>query len=233
MSAADPTGSDPSRGRSRRCLPKSPVRWAAGVEHLPARPVTFGCGHHNGHMPTMVLRVLAALLLTLLAAVTASAPVACACSCAVIETEEAMANASAIFGGTVVATSQPKGGNSAELIDYTIDVTRVYQGSVPARVIVRSAISDASCGVELTGDVTVFAQGPVEDLRTTSCSAPATIDRARLGAGNPPSPASIATPSPKPRSTAAFDTGPLFLGALAGVLALAGIAIWMVRRTRG
>lgn len=181
----------------------------------------------------MVLRVLAALLLTLLAAVTAPAPVACACSCAVIETEEAMANASAIFGGTVVATSQPKGGNSAELIDYTIDVTRVYQGSVPARVIVRSAISDASCGVELTGDVTVFAQGPVEDLRTTSCSAPATIHRARLGAGNPPSPASIATPSPKPRSTAAFDTGPLFLGALAGVLALAGIAIWMVRRTRG
>ena len=180
----------------------------------------------------MVPRILAALLLTLLAAVATPASVVCACSCAVIDTEEAMANASAVFDGAVAATSQPTGGNSAELIDYTIDVTRVYQGSVPARVIVRSAVSGASCGVELTGDVTVFAQGPVEDLRTTSCSAPATVDRSRLGAGSPPSTASSATPSPEP-PVSTLDTGLLVFGALAGVVVLAGAAIWMVRRTRG
>lgn len=194
---------------------------------------------HNGHMPTMVLRILAALLLTLVAGVAAPTSLACACSCAAVNTDEAMRNSSAVFDGTVIATSRPTGGSSAELIEYTIEVARVYQGSVPAGVVVRSAVSSASCGAELAGQVTVFAHGPTEDLVTTSCSAPATIDRSRLGAGHPPTAAPLTTltpepsvtPTPAPLTTTAF-TGPLMVGALAGILVLAGVAIWMVRRAR-
>jgi hypothetical protein len=191
-------------------------------------------------MPTMALRILAALLLTLVAGVAAPTSVACACSCAALDTDEAMRNSSAVFDGTVVATSRPTGGSSAELIEYTIEVSRVYQGSVPALVVVRSALSGASCGAELAGRVTVFAQGPIDDLNTTSCSAPATIDRSRLGAGHPPpsappttrTPDPAATPAPEPSPTSNFVTGPLMVGTVAGILVLAGLAIWMVRRAR-
>lgn len=135
-----------------------------------------------------------------------------------------MANTSAVFDGVVVATSQPTGGNSAELVEYTIDVSRVYRGRVPARVIVRSAVSGASCGVELVGQVTVFAQGPVDGLFTTACSVPSTVDRSRLGAGS--------TPTPLPPQPVAPDAAPLMWGILAGLVALGGAAIWLVRRTR-
>jgi len=193
-----------------------------------------------GHMPTMVLRVLAALLLTLVAGVAAPTSVACACSCAALDTDEAMRNSSAVFDGTVMATSPPTGGSSAELVEYTIQVSRVYQGSVPAVVVVRSAVSSASCGAELAGQVTVFAQGAIDGLSTTSCSAPATIDRSRLGAGHPPTTAPLTTLAPEPSatttpetsSTSDFVTGPLMGGALAGIVVLAGVAIWMVRRAR-
>ncbi|MGV8909185.1 MAG: hypothetical protein ACOH1Y_09395 [Propionicimonas sp.] len=178
-------------------------------------------------MPTMVLRVLAALVLTLLAVVAAPVSVACACSCAALDTDQAMRGASAVFAGTVVARSRPTGGYSNELIEYTIEVSRVYQGSVPAEVVVRSAVSGASCGAELAGQVTVFAQGAIDGLFTTSCSAPATIDRSRLGAGHPPA---AATPPPEPLTTTDFDGAPLMM--LAGLLGLAGVAIWMVRRPR-
>jgi hypothetical protein len=191
-------------------------------------------------MPTMVLRILAALVLTLVAGVAAPASVACACSCAALNTDQAMRNSSAVFDGTVMATSRPTGGSSGELIEYTIEVSRVYHGSVPAEVVVRSAVSSASCGAELAGQVTVFAQGPTDGLQTTSCSAPAIIDRSRLGAGHPPTatprttptPDPSETPTPEPLTTTAFGTGPLMVAALAGMLVLAGVAIWTVRRTR-
>ena len=193
-----------------------------------------------GHMPTMVLRILAALLLPLVAGVATPTSVACACSCAALDTDEAMRNSSAVFDGTVIATSRPTGGSSAELIEYTIEVSRVYQGSVPAGVVVRSAVSGASCGAELAGQVTVFAQGAIDGLLTTSCSAPATIDRSRLGAGHAPTAAPLTTLAPEPSATTApgplstsdFITGPLMVGAVAGILVLVGVAIWMVRRAR-
>lgn len=181
----------------------------------------------------MALRVLVALLLALVGAVAAPASVARACSCQTFDTDEALANASAVFDGEVVATSQPVGGSSGELIEYTIEVARVYQGSVPARVVVRSAVSEASCGVKLTGQVTVFAHGPVEDLQTTLCSAPATVDRARLGTGHPPETTPVVAPTPESPATTAFTLAPLILGVLAGVLVLGGAVFWMVRRPRG
>ena len=185
-------------------------------------------------MPTIVVRILAAFLFTLVAGVAAPAPLACACSCAEVDTDQAMRNASAVFDGTVIEKSQPTTGSSAELIGYTIEVARVYQGSVPATVVVRSAASSASCGAELTGQVTVFAQGPAENLSTTLCSAPFTIDRSRLGAGYPPEAAPLPTSTPEPATTEGPDTGPLVVAgvAVAGILALAGAVIWIVRRPR-
>jgi len=193
-----------------------------------------------GHMPTMVLRILAALLLTLVAGVAAPTSVACACSCAALDTDEAMRNSSAVFDGTVMATSPPTGGSSDELIEYTIQVSRVYQGSVPAVVVVRSAVSGASCGAELAGQVTVFAQGAIDGLSTTSCSAPAILDRSRLGAGHPPRAAPLTTLAPEPSATASrgplstsdLVTGPPLVGTVAALLVLAGVVIWMVRRAR-
>ncbi|MBK8460267.1 MAG: hypothetical protein WAS07_15080 [Micropruina sp.] len=179
--------------------------------------------------PTMLLRILAALVLMVVAGVATPAWVACACSCAALDTDQAMRNASAVFDGTVKATSRPTTGLSAEQIEYTIAVSRVYQGSVPAEVVVRSYASSSSCGAELTGQVTVFAQGPTDSLRTNLCSAPATIDRSLLGAGQPPT---SAPPMPEPLTTTYFGDGPLIMGILAGLLVPTGIAIWIVRRAR-
>ena len=180
----------------------------------------------------MVLRILACLVLGLVAGVAAPTSVACACSCAALSTDEAMRNSSAVFNGTVIATSRPTGGSSAELIEYTIEVSRVYQGSVPAEVVVRSAVSSASCGAELTGQVTVFAHGPTDGLGTTSCSAPTIIDRTRLGAGHAPTaaPETSSTTTPGPSFTSDFVTRPLIVGTLAGMVVLAGVALWIVRR---
>lgn len=177
----------------------------------------------------IVLRALAAVLLTLAGAIVVPSSMACACSCAQVSTDEAMANSTAVFDGVVVAHSQPLGGSSAEQIEYTIDVTRVYKGGVPARVIVRSAVSGASCGAELVGEVTVFAQGSIERLSTTLCSAPSTLDRSRLGAGSTPTPAPPAPPAPV-RS----DVGLPVWGIVAGLVVLGGAGVWLlVRRARG
>lgn len=176
-------------------------------------------------MPTTVARILAALLLSLVGAVAAPAPMACACSCMELDTEGAIASASDVFDGTVTSRSQPTSGYTAELIEYTIDVTRVYKGDVLDRVIVRSAAHGASCGLELTGRVTVFAHRSDGYLLTTLCSAPATLDRSQLGDGHPP--------TPHPGGTAAVDTVGWLVGGVAGVLVLAGTAIWLVRRRPG
>ena len=112
---------------------------------------------------------------------------------------------------------------------------------MPAEVVVRSAVSSASCGAELTGRVTVFGNGPTDGLSTTSCSAPATIDRSRLGVGHAPTAAPLTLPTPEasatttpgPSSTSGLVTGPLMVGALAGMVVLAGVAIWMARRALG
>lgn len=58
----------------------------------------------------IVLRTLAALLLTLVATIAVPSSMACACSCAQVSTDEAMANSTAVFDGVVVTHSQPVGG---------------------------------------------------------------------------------------------------------------------------
>lgn len=180
----------------------------------------------------MVLRVLAAMLVTLIGAVTVPAPVACACSCAEVDTETALADATAVFDGTVVSASAPTGNSSADPIYYTIDVSRVYKGEVPATVIVSSAASGASCGVELSGQVTVFAGRSDGVLHTTLCSAPFELDRSKLGPGALPAPAPAQPPAPPSPVDAAQPNLPLVVGVVACVLVIAAAVIWLVRRIR-
>ncbi|MEA5118927.1 MAG: hypothetical protein VB036_15115, partial [Propionicimonas sp.] len=92
------------------------------------------------------------------------------------------------------------------------------------RVIVRSAASSVSCGVELKGDVTVFAYGAEDQLETGLCSVPVDLDRSALGEGHEPALLGVASP--------VVDTGPVVVAAVAGLLVLAGFSVWMVRRTR-
>ena len=179
-----------------------------------------------------VIRLLAALAVTLVAAVVSPATLACACSCAEQDTDQAMANASAVFDGTVVSRIQPSTGYSSEPIGYTVEVERVYKGSVPATVVVFSAAYGASCGLELSGEVTVFAREERgAGLTTTLCSVPSTLDRTRLGAGYAPRRAPSESPAPDSPAPP-LNSGPVLAAAIAGIVVLAGTAIWWVRRSR-
>jgi len=188
-------------------------------------------------MRSTLLRMLAIAVLALSVAV-GPAPLACACSCKGLTTAEALASADAVFEGDVVAAGTPKGGSSAELVPYTITVSRVFKGAVPSLAVVRSEASEASCGIVLKGPVVVFATGGPDDLRTTLCSVPAPLDRAQLGAGTAPSPgrrpseptASAAAEGPVATHTGRSDTLPFALWTLVGLGAVAALVGWLARR---
>ena len=90
-------------------------------------------------MRSMSLRLLMSVLVALGLGAAVPAQVACACSCAEVGTAEALRNASAVFEGDVVSLTQPSTGSSDEPIAYTVAVTTVYKGSLPATVVVRYA----------------------------------------------------------------------------------------------
>lgn len=188
-------------------------------------------------MRSMSLRLLLSVLVALGLGAAVPAQVACACSCAEVGTAEALRNASAVFEGDVVSLTQPSTGSSDEPIAYTVAVTTVYKGSLPATVVVRSAASEASCGVELKGHVTVFAHGDNDALNATLCSAPVRLNRAELGEGHTPvavpsaatvtTPAGRTTPAPTTQPT---STEPLLWGGVALLLGAAALVIWLARR---
>lgn len=181
----------------------------------------------------VLLRLLAVVLLTLAGGVVTPAGLACACSCAPLTTTEALRNASAVFDGEVIAGTPATASGSGDPIAYTIAVTRVYKGSVPARVLVTSAASEASCGVRLSGEVLVFARGSYDALTTTLCSAPNPVDRAKLGTGRTPAPLTpspVATAVPTPADVTPWWGTPTAWLAGTGVLALVAVVVWMRRR---
>ena len=161
----------------------------------------------------MSLRLLMSVLVALGLGAAVPAQVACACSCAEVDTAEALRTASAVFEGDVVSSTQP------------------------ATVVVRSAASEASCGVELKGHVTVFAHGDNDALNATLCSAPVRLNRAELGEGHTPvavpsaatvtTPAGRTTPAPTTQPT---STEPLLWGGVALLLGAAALVIWLARR---
>lgn len=180
-------------------------------------------------MRSALIRLLLVCVLAMGGVVAAPAQVACACSCAPLSTAEALASAAAVFDGEVVSASRPTTGFSGELLTYTIRVDRVFKGEVPALVVVRSEQSSATCGLALSGSVTVFAYGEASYLRTSLCSPPAKLDRSKLGAGKAPLPSASPTPAPEAAPASPIDTRTVVSVLVVLVVVGAGF-VWMRRR---
>lgn len=184
----------------------------------------------------VLLRLLAVVFLAVGAHAVVPVPVACACSCAPLDTRQALAGATAVFEADVLGWKRAPTGSHGDPISYTVAVTRVYKGEVPSRVEVISEGSEAACGVELTGRVTVFARDRAGELTTNLCAAPWPLDRTKLGIGRTPVPATPdqVTPSPSPSPTrapsAAESLPPLVLWGMAGLVAMAAVITWLFRR---
>ena len=91
---------------------------------------------------------------------------AAACSCAVMSEAKKAAYADAIFVGTLIdrRIGQPSGAAtiSTHMAVWTFEVSRVYKGTVSRRQEIATAMSGASCGLELSGPgpFLVFARRP-------------------------------------------------------------------------
>lgn len=106
----------------------------------PIRPVTVRAA-------AVVLAMGAALVM-------ATARPAAACSCAATSAGRLIAAADAAFVGTFVGRDDPNGtativSSGREVVNH-FRVERVYAGSLPRRVDVRSAADGASCGIEVS-----------------------------------------------------------------------------------
>lgn len=130
----------------------------------------------------------------------------------------------------MIAATQASTGSSADPIAYTIQVSSVFKGQVPEQVVVTSAAHSVSCGVQLAGRVLVFANGPMTALRTTSCDAPPSLDRAELGTPRTPGPGTArAVPTASSSSRPWWGTPAAWLAGT-GVLAIAAVIVWTRRR---
>ncbi len=75
------------------------------------------------------------------------APTALACSCAPpIAPAQALAEATQVFVGTVVAVSRPPEGSSAFTNSYRFSATEIWKGEAAPVISVASGNSSASCG---------------------------------------------------------------------------------------
>jgi hypothetical protein len=117
------------------------------------------------------------------------APPAAACSCVAATPAEHLARADAVFLGTVTERRVPDSGSSAAPAVYVVEVSRVYKGRVAATQEVVTAVSGASCGLELParGQALFFAsRRPTADgdLRPGQLAG-SLCDGTRAGAGMP------------------------------------------------
>jgi hypothetical protein len=111
----------------------------------------------------MTRRLLLAGLLVITLVTGWDAPPAAACSCASVSDEDALRSADAVFTGEVLSAPSPSTFGAWSSTDpgvWTFAVDLVYKGTVAPQQDVVSAISGASCGLELPaeGPVLVFAR---------------------------------------------------------------------------
>jgi hypothetical protein len=102
---------------------------------------------------------------------------ALACSCAQPAAEQAFAQSSAVFAGTVTEVEEPFwdriGLSSSGSHDVTFQVTKRWKGAESATETVRTRLTGEACGYpfEIGGAYLVFvASAPTEDLETGICS---------------------------------------------------------------
>ncbi|MCB1599022.1 MAG: hypothetical protein KDI66_03260 [Xanthomonadales bacterium] len=124
------------------------------------------------------------------------APSAMACSCAPAVTPgQALADATQVFVGTVVAVSRPPEGSSAFANTYRFTTTEIWKGEGAPLIAVASGNSSASCGNGFVEGETYLVYAT--DGFTTSCDrtrrlSEAGADLAALGLGRQPVVASAA-----------------------------------------
>lgn len=119
-----------------------------------------------------------------------------ACSCIMPRPPgEELANATAVFSGTVTAQDERQGLSmrSADPVKVTFVVAEVWKGDIPAEVSITTARESASCGYNFEdgAEYLVYANGTDADRKVSLCSrttllANADEDLEALGAGSPP-----------------------------------------------
>lgn len=136
------------------------------------------------------------------AAMLAMPGAALACSCAQPNAEQAFAQSSVVFAGTVAEVNEPFwdriGLSDTGSHDVTFQVTKRWKGAESATETVRTRLTGEACGYpfKIGGAYLVYvAPGPAEDLETGICSGTrdlagaeedaATLDRLAAGAAAP------------------------------------------------
>jgi hypothetical protein len=99
-----------------------------------------------------------------------------ACSCAESASAQAeLQQQTAVFSGKVIAIKKPFKlliRSSADPVNVTFEVDRVWKGDVGKIVSIQTAMSEASCGFNFdqNQEYLVYAYGNIADLRASLCS---------------------------------------------------------------
>lgn len=178
-------------------------------------------------------------LLTVAAPGTASA-----CSCMVFDLADRLATSdiATVFTGTPTRQEPPPEPitRSDALETWTFDVDAVHRGAVARVTEVRTAVSDASCGIDFIVDrrYLVLARVDADGLATaalcdgsTPVDALSAADLALLGTGTPPAD-SIAAPAARTTPGVWSNSVSWLAAAVVGV-ALASVVVVAVRRRPG
>jgi hypothetical protein len=191
----------------------------------------------NRHRAQALVCALAAVL-AVGAVVVLSATPAGACSCMAIDDEAALDGADVVFVGELIDYEPPPRAEvmtSADPATWTFGVDEVFKGEAMAVQDVRSAVSGATCGLELPREhatVLVFANhaaggadGGDGHLEADLCGGTRLLDApaAFAEAGRPPKP--VAEPAADEQTIDSTSRLPLVLGAGAVALALAAFAL--------
>lgn len=153
------------------------------------------------------MRTWISLLATLLSASFWLSPQpAHACSCLVMDLEESIDQAAAIFEGRVVSIEKAEGSEEGPImLRVTFDVVRSFKGKVPEELTLRTADNSAACGYafEKGTSYLVYAHDTGAGLGAGLCSRTQPIeqageDLAKLGAGVTPVDEPKETEAPKP-----------------------------------
>ncbi len=131
---------------------------------------------------------------------------AAACSCAVDPSPQAaLERSGSVFVGDVTRIEEPTSGDSGANRRLHVDVDRVYRGTVADRVVITTAASGASCGLELPGSGHYVFFVPANEVVTVApanlCDGPLpmlTAVPASFGSGAPPVSATAPEPTPGP-----------------------------------
>lgn len=160
---------------------------------------------------------------------------ACACSCKSLTEQEAFDAAGAVFVGTVTDVDIPGIGpiiGSADRVNVSFVVSKVYKADVPADVVVRTVRDGASCGYPFAvgSRYVVFATADDGVWRTGLCSGtqllPPAVEPTGFADGYSPGPAAGNLDRRPPWPIVAGVAGLL-------VATAAAVLVWVRRRRAG